>query len=303
MVEFDPASHTYSTEDGKVLISVTQLLHKHGLSPSFEGIPEAVLERAADRGTEIHAEFEAVVKNNGNAVVLSDEAQWFADSIFSKTEGTWESEQMIWTEGEPVDYAGTIDLIHHRPDGSVALMDIKTGKVYSDSVAWQLSLYRYAYAQRNHLKAEDIELYCIDAKPEKCFIHPVVPVRTEEITRLLRFEADDVPYTPGDIMLNPQNLARVEQFESAIASLDAQKKKIQEEYDSFQNQLMDAMLNNGIKTFETPKFKVTFVASTVQTSFDSAKFKKDHADLYKEYQTKVTPKKAYLKVTEKKNEV
>lgn len=298
MVKFDPASHTYTTEDGKILISVTQLLHKHGLSPSFEGIPEAVLEKAAERGTEIHAEFEDLVNTNGDAMVFSDEALWFKDKILPF--GVWESEQMVWTEDDILAYAGTIDLILHRPDGSTVLFDIKTGKVYQDSVAWQLSLYRYAYAQRHNLKAEDIELFCIDAKPENCRIIPVTPVRTEEIMRLMRFEADGIPYTPGDLILSQASLAKVEEFENAIAELKRQEKEIQDQYDIFQNQLMDAMLNNGVKTFETPKLKVTFVASSISKGFDSARFKKDHADLYEQYQTKVTTKKAYLKITEKK---
>ena len=295
---FNPDNHTYTSDNGNICISVTQLLKKHELSPSFDEVPVAVLSRAAERGTAIHAEFEEIVNTDGEAVVLSNEAQWFREEVFPY--GKWESEQIVWTEGDILAFAGTIDLILHRDNGSIALFDIKTGKVHPDAVAWQLSLYRYAYAQRNNLDLDKIELYCIDAKPEACKVIPVTPVKTEEIKRLMRFETEGIPYTPGDIILSQASLARVEEFENALAELKRQEKVIQDQYDTFQNQLMNAMLENGVKTFETPKFKVTFVASTVATGFDSARFKTDHADLYSEYCTKVTAKKAYLKVTEKK---
>lgn len=301
MVKFNPIDHVYSTEEGKQLISVTQLLKKHGLAPSFEGVPEAVLDRAAERGTAIHSEFEEVIKSKGDCVVISEEANWFKDAFYRQDEGEWDSELMVWTEGDILAFAGTIDIVRRKPDGTVSLFDIKTGKVHSDAVAWQLSLYRYAYAQRTGTDIDSIDLYCIDAKPEESRVITVVPVKTEEIRRLLRFEADDIPYTPGDVMLSSASLAKVEEFEGLLRAIDEQRKEIAEKYESFQNQLMNAMLDNGVKAFETPRFKVTLVPSTITKSFDSVKFKADHKDLYEAYQTKMTPRKAYLKVTEKKS--
>ena len=301
MVTFNPTDHVYSTEEGKQLISVTQLLKKHGLAPSFEGVPEAVLERAADRGTAIHAEFEEIIKSKGDCVVISEEANWFKDAFYRQDEGEWDSELMVWTEGDILAFAGTIDIVRRKPDGTVSLFDIKTGKVHSDAVAWQLSLYRYAYAQRTGTDIDSIDLFCIDAKPEETRVITVVPVKTEEIRRLLRFEADDIPYTPGDVMLSSASLAKVEEFETLLRAVDEHKRQIMEEYETFQNQLMNAMLDNGVKTFETPSYKVTLVPSSISKGFDSERFKSDHKDLYEEYRTKMTAKNAYLKVTEKKS--
>ena len=298
MVKFDSDTHTYTTEDGTVLLSVTQLLKIQGLSPDFSGVPEDVLRRAADRGTAIHAEFESLINNNGDAIVFSDEASWFRDSFYDPDD-KWFSEVMVWTEGLPTDYAGTIDIIRVKPDGKVQIYDIKTGQVHLDSVAWQLSLYRHAYALQNRLDAAGMELFCIDAKPDHCDVIPIHPVSDAEILNLLEAQANEMPYSSNDPVLSQTNLAKIESFETAIAELDKAKADIERNYAEFQSSLMDAMLDNGVKTFETPKYKVTFVASTVSKTFDSGRFKTDHADLYEEYKTKTVSKKAYLKVTAK----
>ena len=51
---FDETSHTYLLDDDKILIGVTSLMKKFGLSPDYSGIPEATLKKAAEEGTAIH---------------------------------------------------------------------------------------------------------------------------------------------------------------------------------------------------------------------------------------------------------
>lgn len=58
---FNKENHTY-TLDGKILISVTQLMRKHGLAPDYSGVNEVVLQRKAERGTLIHEEIERYIK-------------------------------------------------------------------------------------------------------------------------------------------------------------------------------------------------------------------------------------------------
>lgn len=60
-LKFDADTHTYLL-GGTPLISVTQLLHKHGLVPDYGGVDGDVLERKAARGTLIHREIEAWIK-------------------------------------------------------------------------------------------------------------------------------------------------------------------------------------------------------------------------------------------------
>ena len=99
---FDPEKHLY-TLDGKPLISVTQLLRKHGLAPDFSGIDEEVLARKAERGRMIHKEIEEYIKS---AVIgFTDELQQFID--LSKGIKWQFSERKVYNDIA----AGTVDLI------------------------------------------------------------------------------------------------------------------------------------------------------------------------------------------------
>ena len=61
---------------------------------------------------------------------------------------------------------------------------------------------------------------------------------------------------------------------------DAELKRIMEE---FKTKLKAAMIEHGIKSFECEAFKATISADSVVKSFDTTRFKKEHADLYNEY--------------------
>lgn len=53
MINYDSGTHTYWNGLDQ-LISVTQLLKKHGIAPDYSEVPESVLEAAAKKGTDIH---------------------------------------------------------------------------------------------------------------------------------------------------------------------------------------------------------------------------------------------------------
>ena len=57
MLKFDAEKHEYFDGE-KRLISVTQLLKKHGLAPDYSGVSDSVLNAKAERGTLIHSEIE-----------------------------------------------------------------------------------------------------------------------------------------------------------------------------------------------------------------------------------------------------
>ena len=63
MLEFNETNHTY-TFDGKVLISTTQLMRKHNLSPNYDMVNPEVLQSKAKKGTLIHKEIENFIKEN-----------------------------------------------------------------------------------------------------------------------------------------------------------------------------------------------------------------------------------------------
>ena len=61
-VKFDENLHKY-TVDGKEVISVTQLLQKHKITPSYDAVDKELLRMASERGTLIHEEVENWIKD------------------------------------------------------------------------------------------------------------------------------------------------------------------------------------------------------------------------------------------------
>lgn len=119
----------------------------------LKGSPYAVRDAAANRGTEIHALAEQLLKGEEVAVPpeLAGHVKAYVDFL-----NDWEPE-VILAESSVVNftvgYAGTLDKVVRLPglcpvlgcgSGCVWLMDTKTGKgVYGD-VALQLAAYRFA---------------------------------------------------------------------------------------------------------------------------------------------------------------
>lgn len=84
----------------------------------------------------------------------------------------------------------------------------------------------------------------------------------------------------------------------SIASLDKQKKAIDEQDKRMRNALKNAMDEFGIKSFENDLLKVTHIAETTKTSIDTAKLKKDYPDIAKKY-SKVSKVSASIRISVK----
>lgn len=68
----------------------------------------------------------------------------------------------------------------------------------------------------------------------------------------------------------------------------AEAKKLSDELISFASEM-------DIKTLESGDTKLTVVAATTVTGFDTDRFKADYPELYKAYCTKVSNRSAYIK--------
>ncbi len=85
-----------------------------------------------------------------------------------------------------------------------------------------------------------------------------------------------------------ENSLAVMQTEAAaiikgIANLTLQKKKIEDQEKAMREQLKAAMEKYGVKKFETPEVKFTYVAPTTRTTIDSKALKADLPDVAAKY--------------------
>ena len=285
---FNKENHTY-TLDGKILISVTQLMRKHGLAPDYSGINETVLQRKAERGTLIHEEIERYIKH-GELGFTSEQDDFIG---FAKELGlkNMRSEQIVNNDL----VAGTIDLMAERVAGKATikvLADYKTGTtVDKEAVRWQLSLYEC-------LSGEKFDEFYVFHLCEKSKYIPLEHIPAEEVEKLLECERKGEIYKPRTLMVPSELLAAAEQAERAVKVAEAAKKEAEANANEIRAQLIAAMEAQGIKSFETAdkSMLITYVAPSVRQGLDGELLKKEHPELAQKY-VKTSTVKASVRIT------
>ena len=86
-----------------------------------------------------------------------------------------------------------------------------------------------------------------------------------------------------------------------LASLEMQMKDIKEVYDGIKAEIMREMEEQNIIKIDTPDLTVSYVQASDRETFDTAKFKKEHSDLYDDY-VKLSPVKPSVRIKVKTNE-
>ena len=74
--------------------------------------------------------------------------------------------------------------------------------------------------------------------------------------------------------------------------------RLENEKKALMDALQGAMEENGIRSFENNHLKITYIDETDVEMFDKKLFREEHPAMYDEY-IKMTPRKAYVKVTVK----
>lgn len=142
-LEFDDEAHRYIV-NGIITPSVSKLLSLK--FDDYQNVPKAVLQAAADRGTEMHKAIEVYEKTGKES-----DLQEFRNYLFLKRHFKIENVEnelpvAYFEDGLPV-FAGTIDQVC-RIDGVPAINDFKRVSVPNkEKIAYQTNLYRLAYNQ------------------------------------------------------------------------------------------------------------------------------------------------------------
>ena len=282
MIEFREETHEYLL-DGKKLISVTQLMRKHGLAPSYDGVPSEVLKAKAERGTLIHKEIEDYIKRG--EIGFTIELLNFIREMSSRA--VLASEFIVYNDV----VAGTVDLVFC--DGTIA--DIKTtATLHRDAVSWQLSIYAYLCMQSNGSQPTKGEAFHFDTEGKlKVVDIPLKPMA--EVAKLIDCERNGTIYTPA-LTIGGAALAELVEVENLIKQIEEQKKAAEAQAQELRAAIMRAMQENGITTFENDRVRLTYISPTTRTSIDSARLKKELPDIAAQY-TKTSVVKESLRIT------
>lgn len=105
------------------------------------------------------------------------------------------------------------------------------------------------------------------------------------------------------IKVEENTLIVAERAIEQIKDFERKRKLIDEKEKNFKDQLLKAMEEHNIKSYESPDktLKITYTPENIAMTFDSARFKEDHLDMYFDYQ-KETTRKASIRMTIREEE-
>lgn len=275
-IRFIEETHTYLLDD-KPLISVTTLMQKHGIAPSYDGVDENVLKAKAERGTLIHKEIEDYcVKGE---VGFTDELSMFIDYAEENNLKVLHNELLVHNDL----VAGTIDLVL----GNHTIADIKTTSVlHLDAVSWQLSIYAYLYNLTHEDKLVNGKVFHFNSLGE--LVVKDVPLKPQfMVEKLIMCERNgDMFYY--DLDFAEHKLQQIYSVENFIKEVKLSQKKAELEAERLKTELLMAMEKQGVKKYENERIRITYKDEYDKNTFDTKQFKLEQPELYKEYLKKTT---------------
>lgn len=281
-VIFDELTHSYFCGE-RMLIGVTSLMSKHGLSPDYGTVSPEVLSKAAAKGTAIHSQLEDY--DNGVAVVEDENLK-----AYKKLNLKVLCSEYLVSDNEVV--ATFIDKV--LDDYSLA--DVKTtSEVHTHALEWQLSICAYLFERQNPgIKVP--ALYCIHVRNKKAKLIPINRLPDSEVERLIGCEAKGEEFTEipletavTEIISESEELTLTKSLES-IAAFKQKIKEAEEAISEIQNRLYNHMKEHNLTEVigETGKFVRT--AETTRISLDTKALKEKNPKIYEKYKVEIAVK-------------
>ena len=308
-IDFIPETHRYFVDGEEAKISVTALIDKQVTQTEWFAIDPEILKRAADRGTDVHADCEYFIGKGTEP--RTQECKNYATYI---KEHNWKIENALtefklairWTSTDgkaSFVLCGTADLIC-RLNSVPIISDYKTTSViHEESVRWQMSLLDFMARQLNgciingqqfiYEPAQELYVFHFDKQAK------FTPVKVDfipetEIIRLLDAEAKNEEYHPTPVdLLTPRQQEALIEVEKKLCSMKAAKTILDAEEAKIREELIQAFqAHPQAKSLKLESVSVTYTGETTKQTFDVERFQAEHPDLYEQYlvTSKVKPR-------------
>lgn len=284
-VDYEPVGHTYRF-NGKILQGITSTLinRAYPKEKTYSNIPEEVLNHAAERGSACHQAvgnyYDIGIASTGYETIVEE-----AKKLLESQGLTPIRFEYVVTDFEH--YASPIDIVCVNEKGEICIVDMKyTAKLHYEQVTLQTSIYKRFFHLVNP-KIQAKHLYVLwthtndDHEVLESGIYELTPVEDNFIDELIQADIDDSVF---DItkFYGPVPAA-VNKVEDYLSNLAAEVKAKTDELNKIKEGLCQLMLDNGVKQYSSVRIQLTTVTPKPRKTFDSAAFKKDHADLYEQY--------------------
>lgn len=273
-VRFDSDTHTY-TLDGKELSGITSLLDRQLFKDKYSGIPDEILQKAAERGTLIHQQCE--MADEGFPVTSEESINY----MLLKQKYNLRHEESEYLVSDNENYASCIDKVYRYDENTFFLGDIKTiYKLNKEYVQWQLSIYAHLFEKQN----KDAKVSSIFAIWLRGTTHQLVELERipdEKVEKLLYCDSHGLQYI--------ENLPVVtSEAEKLIIDIESQLKALTEKKKAIQEAIMQAMVKAGSYSYKSDNLSITRKTASTRKSFDKEQFDKDYPNVYDKY-IKETP--------------
>lgn len=296
-ITFEEEEHIYFLNGQQAKVSITQLLAKHGLAPSYKNVDKEVLKAAAKRGTLYHKDLEEVIKTK-NYIPMTEQGQnykeWFVENVDSGV-----AEVMIGIDYKGLIICGTIDDMLILKNGEYTLDDHKFNREFHrQAVSYQtsLALFMLKYASLNGftINGRDYSGF-VNASPKlNCDYFQtgqtnferiaLNKVSDEEIIRLLECELKDEKYEPKEVelILGNYSVEDLTRKEIELAEYELKAKDLKKELEEMRAKVKDTLEKENIKSWKSPNeiVKYTYVSGTKYARLDSVKLKTNNPELY-----------------------
>lgn len=282
-VIFDEASHTYYL-DGVELHGITKYIGAYISPNKYDKIPEHILKKAAERGSEIHRGIEAINLGFPN---FDNRPEY---TNYRHIIDTWNLHPIAneYTVTDREFFATNIDCVYKRGD-EIILADYKTtAKIDHEYLRWQLSVCAYLFEMQNpHLSVSKIA--GIWLKEEKFDYFVLDRVSDEEIKEFLSCAKQNEVFVP-----NKDALAVLYDVEQEIINIEEELKRVEERKKQLQEVLRIAMERSGTLSLKSDRLSITYKKPSTSTRFDSKRFKEENQELYNQYLTTTEVKATVL---------
>ena len=290
-VRFDEEQHRYFLGE-KELSGITGTLIKKAFPDTYKGIPDAILAKAAERGSVVHQNlelFDTICNSDVNIMPsVLPEVKDYKEMLISYGLHHVDSEYLV-TDNE--NFASAIDKVLADNEDNIYLADIKTtATLHYDNVSLQLSIYAKWFEEQNpDLKVK--EIVCMWFKNGQSKFQPLPRVSDEQIDELINaYLTDDADYQ-YKVEVPEQFSALEQEYRLITARIDAMK-IVQ---DDLKEKIMKMMEDNKQKSIKTNIGSYSYVEATTKKVFDTKLFKDTEPEHY-EYYLKETATKPSLRI-------
>ena len=265
---FCEENHTYTSESRQYR-GITGILNKYLFPDKYKDIPEAILEKAKQRGTTCHNQMEMWI--NGMPYEIQNDEVIKMQNLLAGRKFT-HSELLV---SDYKNFATKIDAVEESDDG-VILWDWKTTSILDkEYLSWQLSICAYFYELNFDKKVTQLMAGYITEK--EVDIVPIVRIEDEHVIALLDAAAKDEDFfinpLKTDILSQEVLLNKIYEIEQIIVDCEKRAKEAK-------LQLLNQMIKKGLKRIETDRMLLTVKEPYERETIDSKKLKEIAPDIY-----------------------